>query len=279
MKFLSAFLGILVILLLVPFFYQHRKTAELEAALDALGRDREALNTQLRKLDGRIAELQKERGTSSSAVEAPRVGSNTAAPAAAVIEQPVATPGVSVTAPTGWARNGRKAESYVVGVDQVQTWGGMPSAYVRSLQSSVDGFGGMMQTTSAEDFVGKRVRLSGWIKTEDANEGGGHLWLRVDGQQQGVSLQFDNMDNRAAKGTTDWQEASVVLDVPTEASALAFGFFVQGGGKMWVSGTKMEEVGPDVPSTNMLKPQTQQQQRRVLPKAPVNLGFYPDAPK
>jgi hypothetical protein len=27
------------------------------------------------------------------------------------------------------------------------------------------GFGGMMQTTSAESYVGKRVRLSGWMKT------------------------------------------------------------------------------------------------------------------
>jgi hypothetical protein len=145
----------------------------------------------------------------------------------------------------------------------------MPSAYVKSLEPSVDGFGGMMQTTSADDFVGKRVRLSGWIKTEDANAGGGHLWLRVDGQTRGEMLQFDNMDNRPAKGTSDWQEASVVLDVPEGASALAYGFFVAGSGTMWVSGQKIEQVGSEVPSTNMYKPNKQ------LPKAPRNLGFSP----
>src|SRR5258708_6290404 len=81
----------------------------------------------------------------------------------------------------------------------------------------------MMQAVSGEEYRGKRVKLSGWMKTEDANEGGGHLWLRVDGQQVGASLQFDNMNNRAPKGTTDWQQYSVVLDVPAEASALAYG--------------------------------------------------------
>lgn len=83
-------------------------------------------------------------------------------------------------------------------------------------------------------------------------------------------LGFDNMNNRAVKGTSDWQEASVVLDVPAGAKALAYGFFVQGGGKMWVNGQRMEVVGSDVPTTNMIKPP---------PTAPRNLGFDPNRPK
>ena len=85
-------------------------------------------------------------------------------------------------------------------------------------------------------------------------------------------LGFDNMDNRSVKRTKDWQEASVVLDVPAAASALAYGFFVAGGGKMWVSGQKMEVVGPDVPTTNMLT-------KKALPPTPTNLGFDPNRPK
>ena len=46
-----------------------------------------------------------------------------------------------------------------------------------------------------------------------------------------------------------------MLDVPTGARALAYGFFVSGGGKMWVNGQRIEEVGLDVPTTDMLKKQ------------------------
>ena len=173
-------------------------------------------------------------------------------------------------APAGWNKNGAKPESYLVGVDSTQTWGGMPSAYVQSLTPTVEGgFGGAMQTTSAESYAGKRVRLSGWLKSEEANEGGGHLWLRIDGQERGQMLGFDNMQNRAVKGTTDWQEASVVLDVPQGASALAYGFFVSGGGKLWVNGQRIEVVGPEVPTTNMIT-------KPALPTAPRNLGFDPN---
>lgn len=275
MKVLSAVLGIAVLLLLAAFVYEHRKTGELQASLVALERDRDATNRELRKLNEQIADLQMRPVATSTAASDPQRGAAAAVgaplPLAATPIVPVERPGVTIKAPAGWARNGAKADSYVVGVDSTVTWGGMPSAYVQSLTPTVDGgFGGMMQTTAAESYVGKRVRLSGWIKTENAAEGG-QLWLRVDGQERGQVLQFDNMGNRAVKGTSDWQEASVVLDVPAGASALAYGFFVKGGGKMWVNAQRIDEVGADVPSTNML-------QKPLLPAAPRNLGFDPDGP-
>lgn len=183
-------------------------------------------------------------------------------------QQPAAVtgPAITTTAPKGWWKNGTdNAVAYVAGVDRSQTHQGTPSAYVKSIQPSIEGFGGMMQMCSAENFVGKRLRLSAWMKTENANDGGARLWFRVDGKENNAILQFDNMDSRPVKGTTEWQQYSVVLDVPANASALAYGFFVQGTGQAWVSGVKIEEVGSDVPSTNM--------KTRGLPGAPVNLGF------
>ncbi len=276
MKVLSALLAVALLVLVAAFFHEHCKATDLQASLVTLGKDREAMTAELRKLTSQVADLErrtlsKSAGTSEGARAAS--AARPSDPTPPVTTEPVARPGVTVKAPAGWAKNGAKAESYVVGVDSTQTWGGMPSAYVESRTPTVDGgFGGMMQTTSAENFAGKRVQLSGWIKTEEANEGGGHLWLRIDGQERGQTLGFDNMGNRAVKGTTDWQEASVVLDVPAGASALAYGFFVSGGGKMWVNGQRIQEVGSDVPSTNMIT-------QRVLPKTPNNLGFDPNRPK
>jgi hypothetical protein len=163
----------------------------------------------------------------------------------------VATPGVTATAPAGWWKNGKNHENYVAGEDSLQTRGGLPSSYVKSIRDASDSFGGMMQTTPAENYTGKRVRMTAWVKTEEANDGGGHLWLRIDGQERGKTLGFDNMGSRPIKGTTDWQEASIVLDVPQGAVSLAYGFFVSGNGKMWVSGHTISEVGSDVPTTNM----------------------------
>jgi bla regulator protein blaR1 len=179
-----------------------------------------------------------------------------------------ASPNVTVKAPAGWWKNGSKPAAYVAGVDRDQMHNGLPSAYVKSLNPSIDGFGGMMQMCSAVKFNGKRLRYSAWMKTEDAKDGGAHLWFRVDGKENDVILQFDNMGNRPVMGTTDWQLYSLVLDVPDDAGALAYGFFVSGTGKAWVSGAKIEEVGLDQAITNIPISNA-----RNLPKAPVNLTF------
>ncbi|MDO8545014.1 MAG: hypothetical protein Q7S40_31605 [Opitutaceae bacterium] len=270
------FVALALLAVIAAALYDRNRTREIQTTLDLLNKDRESLNRQVKNLARLVSEAQARESTRTSTANTTRESAAAAAAAAAAMPAPVEEPlptGVTATAPAGWNKNGSKTDAYVVGVDRLNSFGGMPSAYVKSKAATVDGFGGMMQTISSEDFTGKRVRLSGWVKTEDANQGGGHLWLRVDGQQQGVSLQFDNMDNRPVKGTVDWQECSVVLDVPPDSRALAYGFFVSGGGKMWVSGTKIEPVGPEVASTNMIKP------RAALPKTPTNLGFDPDRPK
>jgi hypothetical protein len=147
-------------------FYQNRQTHEAHLALAAMSKDRDAQQRELKKLTAVVADLQRHAAEVSRT--APTGIASTPPPPPA----PVARPGVTVKAPTGWTKNGAKMESYTVGVDSLETWGGMPSAYVESLSATVEGgFGGMMQSISADNFEGKRVRLSGWIKTVDANEG------------------------------------------------------------------------------------------------------------
>lgn len=180
----------------------------------------------------------------------------------------VAAPNVTAKAPAGWWKNGSKPAAYVAGVDRDQMHNGLPSAYVKSIEPSIDGFGGMMQMCSAESFIGKRLRFSAWMKTEGAKDGGAHLWFRVDAKERDTTLQFDNMDPRPVSGTTDWHLYSLVLDVPADAGALAYGFFVSGTGQAWVNGAKIEEVGLDQPVTNIPMGSS-----RNLPKAPVNLTF------
>jgi RNA polymerase sigma factor (sigma-70 family) len=267
-KLLVGAAGVMLAVTAGTVFYSSKNARALQA-------DTDRLRVENARLSQRIAALESHAKPSSDARAEVFSSEQTAArdvspPPPA---PPTARPGITIKAPAGWSKNGAKAESYTVGVDSIETWGGMPSAYVESLTPAVDGgFGGMMQSTSAENYAGKRIRLSGWIKTKDANEGGGHLWLRVDGQERGRSLTLDNMNNRPVKGTTDWQEASIVLDVPADATALAYGFFVQGGGKMWVNGQQIEEVGADVPVTAEPRGKTPP---KALPKTPSNLGFDP----
>ncbi|MDQ3253087.1 MAG: hypothetical protein M3R15_04145 [Acidobacteriota bacterium] len=152
--------------------------------------------------------------------------------------------------PTGWYKAGSKPQNYDMGADATMHHGGKQGAYVKSIASAdAEGFGTLMQTIKADDYRGKRIRLSGYAKTNNV-EGSGQMWIRIDGEE-GALLGFDNMDNRKIVGTTDWKKYELVLDVPENSVAIAFGFFVHGKGEMFADDLRLEVVEKDVATTNM----------------------------
>lgn len=86
---------------------------------------------------------------------------------------------------------------------------------------------------------GKRLRLSGWIRTEALMDGWAGLWMRVDGPRP----QFDNMQSRGPRGTTDWTAASVEFDVPQDATYVYFGLVMHGNGCAWFDDMRLELDG------------------------------------
>ena len=81
------------------------------------------------------------------------------------------------------------------------------------------------------DFVGDSVEVRGWIRTEDVSEFAG-LWLREDGAAP--NLQFDNMEDRALKGTTPWTEYRISLPLDKRAKNVLFGALLAGQGRATV---------------------------------------------
>lgn len=165
----------------------------------------------------------------------------------------------------GWILSGSHPTFYEMKTDGQIFHTGMKSGLLASKTDVGEGqFGTMMQSFSAENWLGKRIKLSCFLKTDEVVKCG--AWCRVD-NSTGDVIQFDNMDNRPIQGTTDWNFYSIVLDVPKESASIHFGILLIGTGKVWADGFKFEEVDLSVTSTNMLG------QEKNLPLEPINLGF------
>ena len=168
----------------------------------------------------------------------------------------------SASAPQGWHLAGSNPENYETGVDSQAKRNGFPIAYLKSRRSTTEGFGTLMQMFSASKYAGQRIRLSASVKADEVKDWAG-LWMRVDVNAKPFAL--DNMMERSIKGSVDWREYQVVLDVPKEATAVAFGILVNKSGMVWLNNVKFEIVGTDVPVT--AKPFAE------TPTEPVNLNF------
>jgi RNA polymerase sigma factor (sigma-70 family) len=174
--------------------------------------------------------------------------------------------------PKGWFGGSAKQDEYESGLDRKVVHGGKASAYVRMKDVGDADFGTLGQAFRADDYRGKRVRLSAWLKTRDVS-GGAALWMRVDGP--GKTLAFDNMDKRRVTGSKDWARYEVVLDVPEEAKHITIGMLVGGKGQAWVDDFKLEVVDKKVKSTDLLeKPfENKEAGESEVPDKPVNLDF------
>ena len=205
------------------------------------------------------------------------VGSTGAIPPDTLKEAPVVALAPEQVVP-GWTQFGGSA--FRVGMDQSVAHGGTSSGHVTARSSQPEGFGSVSQLVRADDYRGKRVRFSAYVKTRGVAGNGAGLWMRIDGN--GGMLGFDNMQSRPVMGTMDWARVSVVLDVPGDAIGIALGLLLSSPGEAWIDDASLEVVGVDVRETNTASPSANpanvQQQRAhyaALPPALVNVGFEP----
>jgi hypothetical protein len=145
----------------------------------------------------------------------------------------------------GWFLSGPRLQSFRIGIDRSIHFSGTGSGVLESTEKGA-GAGTLMQSIAADAYRGKRVRFSAVVKTRDV-EGWTGLWMRVD-RPDGRTA-FDNMQQRAMRGTNEWTRASVVLDVAADATAIQLGLLQDGSGTSWIDDAALEPVGPDVAAT------------------------------
>lgn len=150
--------------------------------------------------------------------------------------------------PNAWGMAGSRPNDYTTRLDASVPYAGKPTHVLASTADTCEGFGTVMQMFQSKAYLGKRVRLSAWVKAEGVSDWAG-LWLRIDGAEK--TLAFDNMEKRPIKGNTDWRRCEVVLDVAQESRGIALGILLNGKGKVWMTEPTLEIVGTQVPSTSM----------------------------
>jgi len=93
-----------------------------------------------------------------------------------------------------------------------------------------------------ENYEGKNITLSGYIKTENVTEGWAGLWMQIDPR-----IAFDNMQKNGITGTSDWKKYKITLPLnPAETQQIVIGGLLAGKGKMWLDDLQIAIDGKDI---------------------------------
>ena len=126
--------------------------------------------------------------------------------------------------PILWKANAQHSD-YVFSLDSIEGQG-----YCLSIKSPDEkkSYFGSWSNTISERFDGRRLTLSGYIKTEAVNNGYAGLWVRVD-----PDVSFANMSNNGVKGDSDWKKYELTVPYSGSAEQIVFGGMLIGEGQAW----------------------------------------------
>lgn len=143
--------------------------------------------------------------------------------------------------PDKWEQWGR---GYDPKIDKAEKKSGSVSVSLEPAAEKIDDAFGALAYKIPGNYAGKEIELRGFLKFADVTGGFGGLMMRIDGDD-GV-LQFDNMQSRDLKGTSDWSEYSIKLPLPENATVIYVGALMTGKGKLWVDGLQLSIDGRDI---------------------------------
>ena len=117
--------------------------------------------------------------------------------------------------------------NYLLGIDSL-SHSGQKSGKITSTE---DGRFGSIAYKIPANYSGNRIKLEGFMKIENVENGFAGLLLRVDGD--GRSLVFDNMQSQNVSGTKDWQKYTIELNYPKGAENIFVAGILTGAGEAW----------------------------------------------
>lgn len=128
--------------------------------------------------------------------------------------------------PLNWENFG--SEGYTLSLDTLNAQSGKTAAVIE-YSGNAPNFKAWAYNIPAI-YTGKRIKLTGYVKTENVTDGWAGLWMRIDPQ-----VEFDNMQNRGITGSTDWKQYEIAFDLhPDKAQQIVVGGLLVGKGKMWL---------------------------------------------
>lgn len=147
--------------------------------------------------------------------------------------------------PIGWERYGDS--ECIVGIDSLVVKQGKYAVFIENKRND-HGFT-IFRFPISDVYEGKRITLSGYIKTESVTDGYGGLYLRID-----PDICMETMSKKGISGTTDWTKYEITVELAPHKTVQTFvGGILVGKGKIWFDNLRITIDGKDITDLSPVK--------------------------
>ena len=166
--------------------------------------------------------------------------------------EPPPKPSGKIQIPRDWLLRGSASKNYELRSDRDTVFTGNYSAVLiahdKDVSPNLSGSG--IQAVLAAPYIGTRVELSAMLRGEGLRTAG-TIWMYVtDPSRVIIAYQVAQMNPTVDQG--EWARYRVVMDIPFHGEVLAYGFTLQGKGKLWADDVHLRVVNNDTPLTGPL---------------------------
>jgi hypothetical protein len=172
-------------------------------------------------------------------------------PKAQAAPPPLPKPPATIRIPKDWLLRGSGAKNYELRSDGATVFTGNASALLMSHDKDVSPnlSGSGIQAVLASNYAGTRVELSAMLRgAEMRSVGAGSIWMYVTDPSR-VIVAYQVVQMSPVADPAEWARYRVIMDVPFHGEVLAYGFTLQGKGKLWVDDVHLRIVDNAVPLT------------------------------
>jgi len=161
-----------------------------------------------------------------------------AAPVPIEIENPSFTPDEAGNL-LGWQAIGHASgKSHEYAADRVKPRSAPASGRIKRTGHEPWGLLAQVVTVKPE-WVGRSVRLSGYLRTAGATGTGGALVLQATNGSGSVMV-HDHMDDRRVRGDQGWKQVTTQVRIPAGAYFVKVGVMLEDDGTLWADDLKLE---------------------------------------
>jgi hypothetical protein len=135
---------------------------------------------------------------------------------------------------SGWEFISDTPQEYVAAMDAQVEHDGHPTMRISSDSAQRTSTGKYArEETSIGQYVGHRIRVTAWIKSQGVSSDGG-IRIKVSDADGNVIADDGQRLHRPVRGTVDWKQYTAFANIPSAAVKIQWGVMLNGKGSIWV---------------------------------------------